>query len=62
MQMISKKDLNSAGLETLMKSCSANDSHNRQWISADAYVLENTPVRRTRMFIGRTTVTKKNIS
>ena len=36
MHMISRKDLNAAELDTLTKSCSPNDSHNRQWRSADA--------------------------
>ena len=36
MHMISKKDLNSAEMDTLTKSCSPTDSHNSQWRSADA--------------------------
>ena len=31
MQMISKKDLSEAEMDTLTKSCSPYDSHNRQW-------------------------------
>ena len=34
--MISKKDLSDAEMDTLTKSCSPTDSHNRQWRSADA--------------------------
>ena len=36
MHMISKKDLSDPGVDTLTKSCSPNDSHNRQWRSANA--------------------------
>ena len=36
MHMISKKDLSDAEMDTLTKSCSFYDSHNRQWRSADA--------------------------
>ena len=36
MRMISKKNLNSAEMDALTKSCSPNDSHNSQWRSADA--------------------------
>ena len=36
MHMISKKDLNPAEMDTLTKSSSPYDSHNRQWRSADA--------------------------
>ena len=35
MQMISKKDLSNAEMDTLTKSCT-HDSHNRQWRSANA--------------------------
>ena len=34
MHMISKKDLSKAEMDTLTKSCSPTDSHNRQWRSA----------------------------
>ena len=34
MHMISKKDLSDAEMDTLTKSCSSYDSHNRQWRSA----------------------------
>ena len=36
MHMISKKDLSDAEMDTLTKSCSPNDGHNRQRRSADA--------------------------
>ena len=36
MHMISKKDLIDAEMDTLTKSCSPTDSHNRQWRSANA--------------------------
>ena len=36
MHMISKKDLNSAEMDTLAKSSSPTDSHTSQWRSADA--------------------------
>ena len=36
MHMISKKDLNSAELETVTTSKKSYDCHNRQWRSADA--------------------------
>ena len=36
MHMISKKDLSDAEMDTLTKSCSPYDSHNRQWRSANA--------------------------
>ena len=36
MHMISKKDLSDAEMDTLTKSCSPTNSHNRQWRSADA--------------------------
>ena len=36
MHMISKKDLNSAEMGALTKSCSPHDSHNNQWRSAVA--------------------------
>ena len=36
MHMISEKDLSDAEMDTLTKSCSPTDSHNRQWRSADA--------------------------
>ena len=36
MHMISKKDLNSAEMDTLTTVEKSSDSHNSQWISADA--------------------------
>ena len=36
MHMIRKKDLNDPEMDSLTKSCSSYDSHNRQWRSADA--------------------------
>ena len=59
MHMISKKDLSKAEMDTLTKSCSPYDSHNRQWRSANAwrgncvcqgigYILENEKSSRTR--------------
>ena len=36
MHMISKMDLSKAEMDTLTKSCSSYDSHNRQWRSANA--------------------------
>ena len=36
MHMISKKDLSNVEMDTLTKSCTSYDSHNRQWRSANA--------------------------
>ena len=58
MHMISKKDLSEAEMDTLTKSCSPYDSHNRQWRSANArrgncvcqrigYILDNECPRET---------------